>query len=171
MSENKHSSPLTKNISTNPSPTLTYGSDYADRDSISKAEGRVEKEWEPGDIILGLYEVIEVLGEGAYCKVYRVHHHGWNTSLAVKSLKEKLAENDIRRRLYVRELGGIPRIFSEFIPAGNLDNLISSGKIEDWKKILNLSIQCLDGLIYAHKKGLVHRDIKPANCLLTGRGN
>jgi len=191
MSENKHSSPLTKNISTNPSPTLTYGSDYADRDSISKAEGRVEKEWEPGDIILGLYEVIEVLGEGAYCKVYRVHHHGWNTSLAVKSLKEKLAENDIRRRLfvrecegwvnldlhpniatcyYVRELGGIPRIFSEFIPAGNLDNLISSGKIEDWKKILNLSIQCLDGLIYAHKKGLVHRDIKPANCLLTGRG-
>jgi len=191
MSENKKSYTPEKHITTNPSPTITYGSDYADRDSISKAEGRVEKEWEAGDIILGLYEVIEVLGEGAYCKVYRVHHHGWNTSLAVKSLKEKLAEDKVQRKLfirecegwvnldlhpniatcyYIRELGGIPRIFSEFIPAGNLENFIASGKIENWKKILALSIQCLDGLIYAHKKGLVHRDIKPANCLLTDSG-
>src|SRR5437867_2128792 len=40
--------------------------------------------WQPGETILDLYQVMDVLGEGGMGVVYRVHHKGWNTDLAVK---------------------------------------------------------------------------------------
>ena len=49
------------------------------------AEDGVPEVWKPGDVILDLYEVKGVLGEGGFGTVYRVHHRGWNTDLAVKS--------------------------------------------------------------------------------------
>src|SRR5207249_1589965 len=90
--------------------------------------------WQPGDVILDLYEVTGVLGEGGMGKVYKVRHRGWNLDLAVKSPKpdrlakagaaenfEREAETWVNLGLhphtvscyYVRRLGGIPRVFAE----------------------------------------------------------
>ena len=95
--------------------------------------------WRPGDVILNLYEVIGVLGEGGMGTVYKVRHRGWNMDLAVKSPKPKVlsrsggAENFEREAetwvnlglhphavscYYVRRLGGVPRVFAEFIEGG-----------------------------------------------------
>src|SRR5437660_12930831 len=41
--------------------------------------------WHIGDVLLEQYEVMDVLGEGGMGTVYKVHHRGWNTDLAVKS--------------------------------------------------------------------------------------
>ncbi|KZL50424.1 hypothetical protein A2T98_07405 [Nodularia spumigena CENA596] len=43
--------------------------------------------WNVGDIILDLYKVTDILGEGGFGKVYKVRHQGWNIDLAVKILK------------------------------------------------------------------------------------
>jgi hypothetical protein len=40
--------------------------------------------WRPGDVILGLYEVIAVAGTGGMGVVYRVRHRDWQMDLAVK---------------------------------------------------------------------------------------
>ena len=180
-----------KGLTCNLPPTLTYYS-QKDKDSFSDSEIKVEKDWKKGDFILDIYEVKDILGQGAYGKVYRVYHHGWNMDLAVKSLKEELARDKIQRKLfvaecerwvnlelhfnilpcyYVRELGGIPRIFSEYVRGGTLEDCMNRGEGEVLEQILNYSIQCLDGLSFAHKKDLIHRDIKPANCLITEDGD
>src|SRR5207249_5845120 len=46
---------------------------------------RLETEWKIGDLVLGLYEVSAVLGEGGMGRVYRVRHRGWDVDLAVKA--------------------------------------------------------------------------------------
>ena len=97
--------------------------------------------WEPGDMILNLYEVIESLGEGGMGKVHKVRHRGWNMDLAVKSPLPKFVtsktavDNFIREAetwvnlglhphtvscYYVRSLGGIPRVFVECVEGGSL---------------------------------------------------
>ncbi|MCG7851495.1 MAG: protein kinase [Methanosarcinaceae archaeon] len=124
-----------------------------------------------GDVILDLYEVQDIIGEGGFGTVYKVYHKDWHTELAVKSPNENtLAEREYLRRYlreaevwidlglhpnivscyYVRDLGGIPRIFMEYVPGGSLKDRISQGI--DLKDALDLAIQICRGMAYAHKK-------------------
>jgi WD40 repeat protein len=147
--------------------------------------------WKVGDVIADLYEVTGVLGEGAFGIVHKVHHRGWDMDLAVKSPKEEILGDElaVRRFLreaetwvslglhphiascyYVRNLGGIPRLFIEYVDGGTLRDWLQNGKVKDWHTILDIAIQICYGLSFAHKKGLVHRDLKPGNCLMTSDG-
>jgi serine/threonine protein kinase len=153
--------------------------------------------WEVGDVILGLYEVRDVFTGGGMGLVYRVYHRNWNMDLAVKSPRpeffqseeqienfEQEAETWVSLGLhphivscyYVRRLGGIPRIFAEYVEGGSLSDWIRSRKLyegsesEVLTRVLDIAIQFAWGLHYAHQKGLVHRDVKPANVLLTSDG-
>jgi WD40 repeat protein len=147
--------------------------------------------WKVGDVIADLYEVTGVLGEGAFGIVHKVHHRGWDMDLAVKSPRAEIlgSEMAVRRFLreaetwvqlglhphiascyYVRNLGGIPRMFIEYADAGTLRDWLRDGKVKDWHTILDIAIQICYGLSFAHKKGLVHRDLKPGNCLMTSDG-
>jgi hypothetical protein len=46
--------------------------------------------WNVGDVILDLYKVTDILGEGGFGTVYKVRHQGWNLDLAVKSPKPEI---------------------------------------------------------------------------------
>ena len=171
--------------------TFLYTSGIFDRKNFTEAEKAVSVEWQVGDTILDLYKVTEILGMGAFGKVYKVLHKGWNIPLAVKTLRAELAENKGHKEAfikecqgwvnlglhpnivpcyYVRELGGLPRIFLEYAEGGSLRGRLKKNQDPEWKEILDFAIQCLDGLSFAHSKGLIHRDIKPANCLITKNG-
>jgi WD40 repeat protein/serine/threonine protein kinase len=154
-------------------------------------------EWAPGEVILGLYEVKEVLGEGGMGKVYKVRHRGWNLDLAVKCPKPEIlsrtggAENFEREAetwvnlglhpnivscYYVRRLGGIPRVFAEYVKGGSLADWIRERKLyegspeQSLERMLDISIQFAWGLHYAHEQGLIHQDVKPANVMMTPEG-
>jgi len=45
-------------------------------------------DWRRGDVVLGVYEVRDILGEGGMGNVFRVWHRGWNTEIAVKVPKK-----------------------------------------------------------------------------------
>jgi len=115
--------------------------DAAPASTRKTAEDNVPAVWKPGDVILDLYEVKEIVGEGGFGTVYRVHHRGWDVDLAVKSPRpdkfrtEREKERFVRECQtwvdlglhphtvschYVRTLAGIPRVFAEYVAGGTL---------------------------------------------------
>ncbi len=146
---------------------------------------------EQGASLLDTYRVKSNVIEGGMGAVWRVHHTGWNVDLAMKRPKailfqsEKQKENFIRECdawiklglhphivscYYVRRIGDIPTIFSEWMDGGSLKNAIEDGMLYEGnaaERILDIAIQFVRGLHYAHEQGLIHQDVKPDNLLLT----
>lgn len=166
-------------------PALTAGGSVAEE---------VAAEWEPGDVILGLYEVKDVLGEGGMGKVYKVHHRGWGMDLAVKSPHPTIVlrrdgvprferecstwidlglHPHIVTCYYVRRLSGIPRVFAEYVEGGSLwtwireKRLYEGGHGPALARMLDVAVQFAWGLQHAHERGFVHQDVKPGNVLVS----
>lgn len=150
-----------------------------------------------GDTILDTYRVETDAIEGGMGSVWRVHHTGWNVDLAMKQPQPKCFSTEKSKAdfiheceawinlglhpnivscCYVREIGGTPTIFSEWMAGGNLESAIESsalyGGTEDERQehLLDIAIQFARGLHYAHEAGLIHQDVKPDNVLLTKEG-
>ena len=161
------------------------------------SEAEVALVWQPGDVILDLYEVRDVVVSGGMGLVYRVLHRGWNAELAVKAPRQKLVDSPIGVRnfeaeaeawvglglhphtvncVYVRRLGGLPRVFAEWVDGGSLADAVEEQRIYQGgpqvalRRILDVAIQCAWGLEHAHQHGLIHQDVKPANVMLTRDG-
>ena len=149
-----------------------------------------------GDPILNTYKVTSDAIHGGMGSVWRVHHNGWDVDLAMKrpqpryfaegsddSKEEFIAEceNWINLGLhpgivscyYVRDISGVPSIFSEWMDGGSLRDRIRDGSLyegaeqEVQERILRIAIQTARGLQYSHEQGLVHQDVKPGNILLS----
>lgn len=73
------------------------------REEIEEAEQDVPLVWDVGDVILDLYEVTAVLGEGGFGTVYKVHHREWNMDLAVKCPKPGKFETERQVESFERE--------------------------------------------------------------------
>jgi WD40 repeat protein/serine/threonine protein kinase len=153
--------------------------------------------WRPGDLVLGLYEVREVITSGGMGLVHRVRHRGWNVDLAVKSPRSSYVESASGLRsfeteaevwvelglhpntvscVYVRRIDGLPRVFAEWVDGGDLAGAIESRRLylggprTALARILDTAVQAAWGLEHAHDNRLVHQDVKPANVLLTSDG-
>lgn len=176
--------------------------DPSDTEALRKIIGGsgddgVPVEWHEGDVILDLYEVLGILGEGGMGKVYRVRHRGWGMDLAVKSPRPRVLlrtegvakfEAECATWIdlglhphtvscyYVRRIGGIPRIFAEYVEGGTLwhwirnRRLYEGGHEASLARIVDVAIQFAWGLQHAHARGFVHQDVKPSNLLLTPQG-
>ncbi|MDD4843880.1 MAG: WD40 repeat domain-containing serine/threonine-protein kinase [Anaerotignum sp.] len=147
--------------------------------------------FEKGASLLDTYRIEADAIKGGMGAVWRVHHFGWNVDLAMKRPKEGLfrtekeKENFIRECkawinlglhphivscYYVRRIGDVPTIFSEWMDGGSLKNAIRDGRLYEGnaaERILDIAIQSARGLHYAHEQGLIHQDVKPDNLLLT----
>ena len=148
------------------------------------------------DEILETYRVEDDAIHGGMGSVWRVHHKSWNTDLAMKRPQPRFfAEGSERRKAafiaecehwidlglhpgivscyYVREIGGVPTVFSEWMDGGSLKDAIRTGRLYDGtetevqERILDIAIQAARGLRYSHERGLIHQDIKPGNLLLS----
>lgn len=145
--------------------------------------------------ILGTYVVTSEAILGGMGSVWRVHHKGWDIDLAMKRPQPAFfAEgSEIRKRAfvqecenwirlvlhpcvvscyYVREIGGVPTIFSEWMENGSIrdrirDDSLYLGTVHEVQaRILDIAIQSARGLQYSHEQGLLHQDVKPGNILL-----
>lgn len=156
-------------------------------------EASVPVRWKKGDLIMELYEVRDVIGEGGCGVVYKVFHRGWGQLLAVKSPRAELLryagwqqsfqhECETWANLsnhpntvschYVRQLGGVPRVFLEYVDGPDLWHLIHRKKLYDdsheatLRRMLDIAIQFAWGLYHAHCEGVVHQDVKCSNVIV-----
>lgn len=157
---------------------------------------------EKGASLLDTYRIESDAIEGGMGAVWRVHHTGWNVDLAIKRPKASLFQSEKQKEnfvheceawinlglhphivscYYVRDIAGVPSIFSEWMDGGSLKNAIEEGRLYEGdasERILDIAIQFARGLHYAHEHKdptgkpvcLIHRDVKPGNLLLLKSG-
>ncbi len=151
----------------------------------------------PGDLASDRYEVIEVLGEGAFGAVYKVkdrklHEKEWALKELLEDFEDK-AEKETAFESFRREAEilstlkhpGLPDIADyftengrayivmEIVPGENLEKYIEKRKLpmaED--EILELSLKICDILKYLHTQDppVIFRDLKPSNIMMDDLG-
>lgn len=132
---------------------------------------------------IGKYQIVEQVGEGAMGVVYRATDPVLNRTVAIKVMSDALARNDDLRGRFLREaqaagslqhpnvvtiydfgeVNGHLYIAMEFVVGEDLESLLLRNVTLTPANKLDIIIDVLRGLAYAHRHGIVHRDIKPAN--------
>jgi WD40 repeat protein/serine/threonine protein kinase len=131
------------------------------------------------------YDVLAVVGNGAFGTVLKAFDARLHRVVAIKVLAPELAANGTARQRFVREARATaavrhdniidihavdeepsPHLVMEYIEGQTLQQkLTRTGQLQV-KEILRIGIQIAEGLAAAHRHGLIHRDIKPSNILL-----
>jgi len=136
------------------------------------------------------YRLEEKLGEGTYGAVYRgVHIHTPQLQVAVKVVHPALLSEqsfvealqseclsldqmDHRHIVRFRELvinEGLVAMVLELLKGCDLHEKCQGGSLSI-QDAVDLIEPALDGLAYAHDKGIIHRDIKPSNIYVCNDG-
>ena len=144
-----------------------------------------------GKMLDNRYEILELIGSGGMANVYKAKCHRLNRMVAVKILKNDLAENaDFRRRfrdesLAVAQLshanivsvydvsrsGDTEYIVMELVDGITLKQYMERRGKMDWREALHFITQIMRALSHAHSRGIIHRDIKPQNIMVLRDGS
>lgn len=142
---------------------------------------------EPVPERVGSYKLIRKLGVGGMGQVFEAESDDSGQRVALKLLSPKLATNPISVQRFKQEGrlasqiahprcvfvygvdtdNGRPFIVMELMPGSTLKDLVDKRGPMEWDVAIHRMLDVLDGLIEAHRLGMLHRDIKPSNCFLT----
>ncbi|MER3398637.1 MAG: serine/threonine-protein kinase [Chloroflexota bacterium] len=141
-------------------------------------------------VIAGRYRLERRVGEGGMAEVYLAHDELLDRPVAVKVLRQALAQDRVLRERFVREAqaaarldhphivgvydlgewGGRPFLVMEWVEGPTLASLIRERGPLPTPLACELGAQIASALAYAHARGLIHRDVKPHNILLKAEG-
>jgi eukaryotic-like serine/threonine-protein kinase len=153
--------------------------------------GFLQPSTKPGSLgRLAFYEILEVLGRGAFGIVLKAFDEKLQRVDAIKVLAPEMAATSPARKRFLREARAsarvrhdnvvsiyavedepIPYFVMEYIPGVTLQQRLDEHGPLDVPDVLRLGKQIADGLAAAHEQGLIHRDIKPGNILLETSDN
>jgi serine/threonine protein kinase len=141
-----------------------------------------------GKTIKGRYQVTEKLGEGGMAVVYLAEQVNIGRKVALKILHGQYAGDQEFVKRFRQEArlaaslnhpnvikvydfdqadDGSLFIAMEYLQGKNLKEVIQAGPV-DIGKAIRLATQIADGLVVAHRSGVIHRDIKPENIMVVG---
>ncbi len=140
--------------------------------------------------MVGGYRLIKMLGEGGMGRVYQAADES-GRMVAIKLLSPELSRSpEALERFKLEgviasaishphcvfvhradEDAGTPFIAMELMTGQTLKDIVSKRGPLPFAEAIPLVLQCIDGLIEAHSRGMIHRDVKPANCYLDDQGN
>jgi serine/threonine protein kinase len=139
-----------------------------------------------GELLDGVYEIMQLLGRGGMGEVFEAHDHLLNRRVAIKAAWPNPLTPPLRNEaralaafqhpslVSVHTLGehrGIDYLVMERVYGVSLTQHAAtrwgSGEQFSPVEVLQLLLPASEGLSVVHRAGLVHRDIKPDNIMLT----
>src|SRR5215469_4812422 len=133
---------------------------------------------------IGNYQLVKLLGQGGYARVYLGKHRYLNSYAALKVLNatihagdepkflaEAQALADLRHANIVHLLdfvieNGIPVLIMDYALKGSLRQYYPDGARMPLTTLVDFVAQIAAALQYAHGHHIIHRDVKPENVLL-----
>jgi hypothetical protein len=142
-----------------------------------------------GDVLEDRFEILQVLGQGGFSKVYRVHDDVEGKERALKLFNTAAGYEAVRREIgALREIrhphvvevfwagqtsSGEWYLITEFIDGESLEEFVTGQRTLRDREAVDVALDLLEALVAFHPdadKGLIHRDIKPRNVMLTRSG-
>lgn len=155
---------------------------------MTQDDNRPLKEVPDGMIgrIIGNYRIVDKIGEGGMGVLYLAEHLKLPKKYAIKSLLPELTANPKFRERFRNEASNQARLEHpnivdavDYLELGNefffvmnyvdgedLSRLIGRRGILPESEALSIFKGILEGLGFAHRKGVIHRDMKPSNVLI-----
>ena len=149
-----------------------------------------EEDSQNGDVpprSVGGYSLMRILGAGGQGSVYEAEQSDSGRRVAVKLLSAKFAGSATSVERFRQEGrlasqithprcvfvygadtdAGVPFIVMELMPGTTLKDMVDRrGALPVGEAIARI-LDVIDGLIEAHRLGVIHRDVKPSNCFIT----
>lgn len=146
-----------------------------------------------GDVLLGRYEVIKLIGKGGMSTVYQVRDLNSRKVLALKDVDRAGKQHDqvVEQSLaaegrLLKQLSNphLPQIYEvveqdkkimlvmDFIQGESLDKVIAREGAQSVERVLNWGMQICEMFDYLHNQPtpIIYRDMKPANVMLQPDG-
>lgn len=138
---------------------------------------------------LGSYVLLDQLGQGGMCEVFKARHRKLGLIVALKCLRIddqtepvlidrfrresaillKLAHHNVVRAFHSREFPSTHFIALEYVDGQNLGTKLREEGPLPVGKACDFIRQAALGLQHAHEHSIIHRDVKPSNLLWSNR--
>ncbi len=145
----------------------------------------------PGQVIDGRYTIIKLIGRGAMADVFEARDGATSEKVAIKILRDVLAQDPesvarFEREAHVQERirhpnvavlhgvgvhGASPYLALELLGGRSLLGVLRHEKQVPLMRAVAYGWQALQGLAAIHAAGVLHRDLKPANLMLRPNGD
>jgi serine/threonine protein kinase len=139
---------------------------------------------------LGRFEILKVLGDGAQGTVYLARDPHLQRQVAIKTLNFSETDQSMALKALMsearivsqfqhpnivtvydaNEYGGQPYVVFEYVEGTTLSALLKKKNGLPVARAVEIAMQILEGVAYAHKKQIVHRDLKPGNIMIDAEG-
>jgi len=150
-----------------------------------------KEELTTGSTFADRYQIVTELGKGGMGKVYRAIDKEIKEEIALKLIKpeiasdkkiierfsnelkvaRKIAHRNVCKMHYLGDEKGIRYITMEYVPGEDLKSMIRMTGQLSVGTAINIAKQVCDGLVEAHRLGVIHRDLKPSNIMIDKEGN
>jgi hypothetical protein len=133
----------------------------------------------PGDLVLGRYELVRIVGRGGAGTVWEAVDRNLGRVVAVKCLPSDGGQRALAEARAAARLGhptvvgtyglgtadGCAWLVTEFVAGDTLRRTIAEDTHAD-DELLQIGIALCVALRHAHSRGIVHRDVTPRNVLV-----
>ncbi len=191
-----YKTPMTDHPNKSPetTPHLLMGEDDLETIAVPHGAPPTPNQWSATTVVAGQFELVRPLGEGGMGEVFLARDNQLGRLVALKTMRIPKTTTDEEFVAFVRMFrrdaattarlnhprivtmhqfgvhGATPFMVMEYVAGETLFDALFDGELPV-PRVLKYATQLAEGMLYAHKHGVIHRDLKPSNLVIDESGD